>query len=94
MNHNEHLEKEHLQDKQKTSLSIKKARGTIDKVFKMTEEGAYCPEIIQQIDAAKGLLDSAKKSLLRGHLNHCLEKNMKENKNEAIKELIKIFDLK
>ncbi len=89
MNH-----KEHTENKLKTAISIKKAKGVVEKVLKMTEEDVYCPEIIQQIDAAKGLLDSAKKSLLRGHLNHCLEINMKEDKNKAIQELIKIFDLK
>jgi DNA-binding FrmR family transcriptional regulator len=80
--------------KQKSSLSIKKAQGTIDKILKMIEEDKYCPEIIQQIDAAIGLLKSSKKTLLKGHLDHCLQDKMKENKVKAIDELIKIFDLK
>lgn len=86
--------KEHIANKQRTSLSIKKAKGTLEKVLKMTDADAYCPEIIQQIDAAKGLLDSAKKSLLIGHLDHCLEVNLKQDRDKAIAELIKIFDLK
>lgn len=87
-------QQEHTENKHKTSISIKKAKGIVEKVLKMTEEDVYCPEIIQQIDASIGLLNSAKKSLLRGHLNHCLEINMKEDKDSAILELIKIFDLK
>lgn len=79
--------------KQKALLSAKKAQGVINKVLKMIEEDKYCPEIIQQIDAVNGLLKSAKKTLLIGHLDHCIEMKLKENKSQAIDELIKIFDL-
>ena len=41
-----------------------------------------------------GLLTSAKKSLLRGHIDHCVEDNLKRNRSKAIEELIQIFDLK
>lgn len=80
--------------KQKTDLSIKKASGILKKVSEMIEEDRYCPEIIQQIDAVTGLLESAKKTLLKNHLNSCLEHNLKHDKNKAIDELVKIFDLK
>lgn len=89
MNH-----EQHKQNKIKASLSVKKSQGTINKVLKMIEEDKYCPEIIQQIDASIGLLNSAKKTLLIGHLDHCLEDNLKKDKNSAVKELIKILDLK
>lgn len=85
---------EHHENKQKASLSVKKARGTMDKVLKMIDDERYCPEIIQQIDAIMGLLTSSKKTLLKGHLSHCLENEMKGNKPKAIEELIKILDLK
>jgi DNA-binding FrmR family transcriptional regulator len=84
----------HKDNKQKASLSVKKSLGTVTKVLKMIEEDKYCPEIIQQIDAAIGLLQSSKKTLLIGHLNHCLEDKLKEDKNKTINELVKIFDLK
>jgi DNA-binding FrmR family transcriptional regulator len=87
-------DQEHIQNKQKAALAIKKARGIIDKVLDMTESGVYCPEVIQQIDAISGLLNSAKKTLLKGHMSHCLEINMKQDKQKAIDELLKIFDLK
>lgn len=86
-------DQEHHKNKQKAALSIKKARGTIEKVMYMVEEDEYCPDIIQQIDAVRGLLQSAKKTLLIGHLDHCLQEKMKENKSKAMQELITIFDL-
>ena len=84
----------HLTDqKQAALLSTKKALGTLTKVSGMVDDDVYCPEIIQQIDAAIGLLKSTKKHLLRGHLEHCLENKIKENKIQTVKELIKIYNL-
>lgn len=74
-------------------LSTKKSVGVTNKVMQMIETDEYCPDVIQQIDAAIGLLQSAKKTLLMGHLDHCLADNIKQNKDKTIKELIRIFDL-
>lgn len=79
--------------KEKSLKLSKQALGTLAKVIKMLEEGAYCPDIIQQIDSVGGLLKRAKKELLAGHLDSCVMKKMKENKGEAIKELLKIYNL-
>lgn len=87
-------DKELFQNKKKASLSVKKSIGVLDKVMQLIDEDTYCPEIIQQIDAAKGLLDSAKKTLLIGHLDHCIVNKLKNNTPKATKELLKIFDLK
>jgi DNA-binding FrmR family transcriptional regulator len=84
---------EQQENKEKALLSVKKAQGTINKVLGMIVGEKYCPDIIQQIDAVMGLLTSSKKTLLKRHLNHCLENNTKENKLKAIEELVKILDL-
>lgn len=85
---------EHLENKERSGLAVKKAIGTVSKIQTMIDEDRYCPEIVQQIDAAIGLLNSAKKTLVRGHLNHCLIDNIKKDESNAVDELIKIFDLK
>ncbi len=59
----------------------------------MIEEDKYCPEIIQQTDSVVGLLKTVKKELLAGHLDTCAFERMKENKDSAIKELLKIYNL-
>jgi DNA-binding FrmR family transcriptional regulator len=79
--------------KQKSLLSIKKAIGTANKVQKMLEEDKYCIDIIQQIDAVIGLLKSSKKTILKSHLDRCLEHKIKENKDKTIDELMKIYSL-
>ena len=83
-----------LETKQKASLSVKKAQGSVAKVLAMIDNDEYCPDIIQQIDAAIGLLSSSKKTLLKSHLDNCLEQKLKESRVKAIDELVRIFDLK
>lgn len=80
-------------EKNKAGKLSKQAAGTLSKVVSMVENNEYCPEIIQQIDSVMGLLRSCKRDLLLGHLDHCLEYKLKENKAQAIKELMKIYNL-
>jgi CsoR family transcriptional regulator, copper-sensing transcriptional repressor len=79
--------------KEKAVVSTKKAQGTITKVLEMIQEDKYCIDVIQQVDAAIGLLNATKKALLEGHLDHCLEHKLHENKQQTIDELMKIYNL-
>ena len=79
--------------KTKTLKLAKQARGTFDTVLKMIEQDSYCPEIIQQVDSSIGLLKSVKRELLAGHLDTCALHKLKENKEKAIQELLKIYNL-
>lgn len=83
-----------LPTKKSKSLKLaKQARGTLDKVISMIENEIYCPEIIQQADSVSGLLKSVKKELLAGHLDTCAMDRLKENKDKAVQELLKIYNL-
>ena len=77
----------------KTLKLTKQAQGTLAKVLQMMEQGEYCPDVIQQVDIVMGFLRSAKRELLAGHLDSCVMKKMKEDKGQAIKELLKIYNL-
>ena len=80
-------------NKIKTLKCAKQAQGTLGKIVEMVEVDRYCPEIIQQVDSVIGLLKTAKRELLVGHLDTCVVHQMKENKKKAIDELVKIFNL-
>lgn len=80
-------------NKAKSLKCAKQAQGTLNKVSEMIEADRYCPEIIQQVDSIIGLLKTAKRELLAGHLDTCVIHQMKENKQKAIDELIKIYNL-
>jgi len=80
-------------NKAKSLKCSKQAQGTLTKVVKMVEEDRYCPEIIQQVDSVIGLLKTAKRELLAGHLDTCAVHQLKSNKKKAIEELLKIYNL-
>lgn len=79
--------------KQKSLKLVKQGQGMLTKVIDMIEQDKYCPDIIQQLDSVSGFLRSAKRELLTGHLDSCAYKKMTENKDQAIKELLKIYNL-
>ena len=87
--HNTHA----LGGKTKSLKLAKQALGTLNKVVTLIEADKYCPDIIQQIDSVSGLLKTAKKELLAGHLDSCLLKKLKEDKTKTINELLKIYNL-
>ena len=88
------MEKKILSDKKIKALKCtKQAQGTLAKVILMIEEGKYCPEVIQQIDSVVGLLKTTKRELLAGHLDTCVAHQMAQDKNKAIDELLKIYNL-
>lgn len=79
--------------KTKALRLVRQASGTLTKVEHMVEENRYCPEIIQQIDSVIGLLKTAKRDLLAGHLDTCVAHQFEANKAKAIEELLKIYNL-
>ena len=80
-------------NKTKAQKLGRQAAGILTKVNTMIEEDAYCPDVIQQVDAVIGLLHRAKRELLAGHLDHCLEHKLKENKAKTVNELLKLYQL-
>lgn len=79
--------------KAKSLKLLRQAQGTMLKVIKMMEADEYCPNIIQQVDSVCGFLKSVKRELLAGHLDSCVMRKMRENKEQAIKELLKVYNL-
>ncbi len=90
--HNHHIHK-HGEPNTKARKVINMAIGSVAKIPEMVDDGRYCPEVIQQIDSVIGLLHSARKELLKGHLESCLAEQLKTDKEGSIKELLKIYNM-
>lgn len=88
----QHIHK-HGESNTKARKVINMAIGSVAKIPEMVDDGRYCPEIIQQIDSVIGLLHSARKELLKGHLESCLVERLKTDKEGAVKELLKIYSM-
>ena len=82
-----------MSDERKKALqNLKTARGQIDGIIRMIEEGRYCIDISNQISASTALLKKANKHILGGHLHSCvltaIEEQDAEEKVREIEDVI------
>lgn len=81
------------EEKKKALVSLKTAKGQIEGIIKMLEDGRYCVDISNQIIAAQALLKKANMLILKQHMHHCVKDAVKENKaDEKIDEIIGILE--
>ena len=52
---------------------LKRANGHLQNVISMMEEERPCLDIAQQLHAVERAISAAKKLVIHGHLDHCLE---------------------
>ena len=55
---------------------LKRADGHLRGVAEMIEGGRSCLDIAQQLHAVEKAINEAKKTLIRDHLDHCLEETV------------------
>jgi DNA-binding FrmR family transcriptional regulator len=83
-------------EKEKATLSLKKARSHIKNIIDMIENEADCLSILQQNRAIAGLLKSAQASIVQCHLCESIEnKDLKKSKDKEalIKNLSRMVNL-
>jgi DNA-binding FrmR family transcriptional regulator len=75
---------------------LKTAEGHLRGVERMVEEGAYCIDVIRQIQAVQSALTKVSAMILEDHLNSCLITAVRgENPDErerVLKELAEVFE--
>jgi DNA-binding FrmR family transcriptional regulator len=80
------------EEKKQALQALKTARGQIDGIVKMIEDGRYCIDISNQIFAASAMLKRANLMILKQHMNHCvLEAAEQGHGSEKIDEVIGIL---
>lgn len=80
------------QEKKQALQALKTARGQIDGIIKMIEDGRYCIDISNQIFATSAVLKRANLLILKQHMNHCvLEAAEQGQGGEKIDEVIGIL---
>ena len=62
---------------------LKRAEGHLRSIVAMLEEGRGCLEIAQQLQAVEKAVGSAKKTLVHDHIDHCLERSVREGSRGA-----------
>lgn len=78
-------------------LSVKKARGMLEKVEQMLDDQRYCIDIAQQVNATIGLLRGMNKEILISHLQTCgahkLGSKNERVRAEFIEEVLRVTDV-
>jgi DNA-binding FrmR family transcriptional regulator len=69
---------------------LKRAEGHLAAVIEMMEAGRPCLDLAQQLHAVEKAISNAKKSLIKDHINHCMEETSEALPREA-RGLIKDF---
>jgi DNA-binding FrmR family transcriptional regulator len=52
---------------------LKRAEGHLRSITAMIEDGRSCLDVAQQLQAVEKAIVQAKKTLIRDHIDHCLE---------------------
>lgn len=60
------------EDRKKALTQLKTARGQLDGIIRMIEDGRYCIDISNQIMASQALLKKAQKHILVQHMQYCV----------------------
>lgn len=80
-------------EREEAKKYLKTAKGQIEGILKMIEEGRYCIDISNQIIAAEKQIKKANMLILKGHLNSCVkEAFLNNNGEEKVDEIIDVFD--
>ena len=80
-------------EKKQAMRSLKTARGQIDGILKMIEDGRYCMDVTNQISASQALLRRSQVLILKQHLSNCVrEACLSDNGEEKIDEIMSILD--
>ena len=70
---------------------LKLAEGQIRGIQKMLEEDAYCPDVLVQVSAVSAALNSFNRELLACHIRSCVAEDIREGKDEAIDDFVKVL---
>ena len=72
---------------------LKITEGHLKKVIEMNENGAYCIDILHQLQAIRAALGQTESKVLEKHLNECVKDAFnKGDHKKAIEEILLIFN--
>lgn len=80
----------------KTVNRLRRIEGQVRGIVKMLEEGRYCIDVLDQMQAIKSALARAESEILKDHAASCVEDAIRsgaaKQQREKVSELIDLFD--
>ncbi len=85
-----------MHDHKENIQRLKIAEGHLRGIQKMLEDGAYCIDVIRQIQAVQSSLNKVSTRILEGHLNSCLITAIKGDdpleRERVLTEITEVFE--
>jgi DNA-binding FrmR family transcriptional regulator len=85
-----------LEDRERILKRLKSIEGHIRGIQRMVEEDKYCIDVIKQILAVKSATDKVSALILKNHLESCVTKAIRSNRQaereRVIKEILDVFE--
>jgi len=79
--------------KRKIIHRLKIAKGHLDRVIKMVDNGDYCIDIVHQSLAVQAALKKSDEEVLRNHMETCVADSIKKGKTkEVVDEVMKVME--
>jgi DNA-binding FrmR family transcriptional regulator len=76
---------------------LKTVEGHLRGVIRMLEEGAYCIDVIRQIQAVEAALDKVSVQILETHLSSCVTTAIRGDdpaeRERVLKEISEVFEM-
>lgn len=83
----------HSHESKKLVLNrMARAIGHMEKVRRMVEEDFDCSEVLIQLAAVRGALDSTGRIILRDHIQHCIVDAVEAGDDDAVIDLCDAID--
>lgn len=83
------------QTKKKILHRLLIARGHLEKIIQMVQDGEYCISVVHQLLAVQAALKKVDEIVLENHLRTCVSDSIKKGEsNEAIKEVMEVLKKK
>ena len=88
--HCQHKDRDEAEIKDLTTR-LNRIEGQFRGIHQMVEEGAYCVDILTQVNAARCSLNSFSKVLLGSHIKSCVKEDVQNGSDEKIDELVELL---
>lgn len=80
-------------DQDKVTRLLKTARGQIDGILNMIEDGRYCIDISNQIMATEAILNKVNREVLHAHIDMCVRDAMEHgDADQKLEEIRNVID--
>ena len=81
-----------MQDHKQIKKYLSIAKGQLDGIIKMIDEGRYCIDISDQLMATRALLKKTNNLIIKNHIDNCVKDAIKHGNDDKLDEVIKVLE--